>query len=344
MFAAGRVSACGRLGAAVITCRIYRDGELQDEAPFDPALLATSRDGSGRIWVDVVDPSDEELHTLQRELGLHELAVEDSRSWGQRAKVDFYPEHLFLVAHGLDLASDAELVDREVHVFAAGRSFIVTIRREPRFEFDRAKARVSTAAHLSEEGIGHLLYLLLDEIVDGYLDTIDRFEDLADDIEEAVAQAEDRDDAETSRSISRRIFHLRQRVVRFRRVAGPMREVVDLLLETPSIATPPLVPYYRDILDHVIRTMELADNVRDLLTSARELQLAQVTNRLNVVTKQLSAWAAIILIPTLIAGIYGMNFDDIPELGWAYGYPFALAIMGLSALLLYWVFRRRHWL
>jgi magnesium transporter len=123
-----------------------------------------------------------------------------------------------------------------------------------------------------------------------------------------------------------------------------MREVLDLLLETPTIVTPPLMPYFRDVMDHVIRTMELTDNVRDLLTSTRELQLAQVSNRTNVVMKQLTAWAAIILVPTLVAGIYGMNFRHMPELDWVYGYPLAIATMLVAAYLLYRSFRKREWL
>src|SRR6185503_18926055 len=145
-------------------------------------------------------------------------------------------------------------------------------------------------------------------------------------------------------TLAQTIFRLRQQVVRFRRLSSPMRGVVDLLLETPTIVTEPLQPYFRDVQDHVIRTIELTDNVRDLLSSARELQLAQVSNRLNVVMKKLTAWAAIILIPTLIAGIYGMNFRHMPELEWTFGYPLALAVMAGSAGVLYWIFRKRDWL
>jgi magnesium transporter len=204
--------------------------------------------------------------------------------------------------------------------------------------------RLESAPDLSKEGIGFLLYLMLDEIVDGYLDVIDRFEDAADDIEDDVATEEEGSEGAATRSLAQRIFRVRQRVVRFRRLAAPMREVVDLLIETPEIVTPALLPYFRDVLDHVIRMTELSDNVRDLLTSARELQLAQVANRQNVVTKQLTSWAAIILIPTLIAGIYGMNFRHMPELDWKFGYPFALALMGGAAFLLYRSFRKREWL
>jgi magnesium transporter len=328
----------------VITCRVYHDGSLKQEKPFEARTIEAARDADQRVWIDVVDPTDDELTELQAKLGLHELAIDDSRHWGQRAKVDFYPQHLFLVAHGIDQDEQGELVDREVHLFAGQGLYVATVRREPRFDFAKVAVRLESAPDLSKEGIGFLLYLMLDEIVDGYLDVIDRFEDSADDIEDDVATEEEGSEGAATRSLAQRIFRLRQGVVRFRRLAVPMREVVDLLIETPAIVTPALLPYFRDVLDHVIRMAELSDNVRDLLTSARELQLAQVANRQNVVMKQLTAWAAIILIPTLIAGIYGMNFRHMPELDWAIGYPFALGLMAGAAFLLYRSFRKREWL
>jgi magnesium transporter len=328
----------------VITCRVYREGVLQEQASFSEEVVERARAAGDHIWVDVVDPAEGELLSLQLALGLHELAVEDSLRWDQRSKVDFYDDHVLLVAHGLRLDEHDQLVDSEVHVFAGQGLYVVTVRRAPLFDFRKAAGRVRAEAHVHPGGIGLLLYVLVDEIVDGYLDTIERLEDLADDIEEEVSDDEAASDPEASRELSRRIFELRQRTVRFRRAAAPMREVADLLLETPEIATPPLVPYYRDVIDHVIRALELTDNVRDLLTSARELQLAQASNRLNVVMKQLSAWAAIILIPTLIAGIYGMNFRHMPELSWGFGYPLAIGTMALAAFALYRVFKRRDWL
>jgi magnesium transporter len=128
-----------------------------------------------------------------------------------------------------------------------------------------------------------------------------------------------------------------------RRAVAPMREVLDMLTEESSIVTPALMPYYRDVQDHVIRSIELIDNVRELLSSALEARLVQASNRLNVVMKQLSAWAAIILIPTLIAGIYGMNFRHMPELDWRLGYPFSLGVMAVSAFALYRIFKKRDW-
>ena len=245
------------------------------------------------------------------------------------------------MSHGLTLDAANDLSDSEVHLFARQGVFVITVRRQPMLDFGPAIKRMQREQEMEHEGIGFILYLLLDEIVDGYLDTIDRLEDLSDDIEERVS-AEDEEAA--SEGLAQDIFHLRQTVVRFRRLAVPMREVLDLLMEAKGIVTPTLTPYYRDVLDHTIRTTELMDNIRDLLTAARELQLAQVSNRLNVVMKKVTSWGAIILLPTLIAGIYGMNFRNMPELSWTIGYPLALGLMAVSAFLLYRGFKKRDWL
>ncbi len=329
-----------------VTCRVFRDGRLEEEVLFDPGLVESARRDGARVWLDAVDPTEEELVALQRTLGLHELAVEDTQHWGQRSKVEFYPdaEHLFLVAHGLTLDERDELVDSELHLFAGKHFYVATVRRPPLFDFANTHERLTVETHLSREGIGYLLYLLLDEIVDGYLDAVDALEDRSDDIEDAVSTQEEGEAGDAARQLAQRIFRLRRQVVRFRRLAAPMRETVDLLLEDERVVPPPLAPYFRDVLDHVIRTVELTDNVRDLLTSARELQLSQISNRLNVVMKQVTSWAAIILIPTMIAGIYGMNFRHMPELSWRLGYPAALATMLVAAFLLYRAFKKRDWL
>jgi magnesium transporter len=353
MFAGGAPARAGAVGGVgieqgaalryaqepVITSRIYRDGAFEKEVPFEPAAVEACRAaGDRRIWIDVVDPSLQELALVQRTLGLHELSVEDSTRWGQRPKVEFYPDYVFVVLHGLRLGAGDELVDSELHLFAGQKFYLLTIRREPLFEFPGAIARAGRTSAIAHEGIGFHLYLLLDEVVDDYLDVIDRLEDLADDVEERVF----RDDGASD--LQEDLFRLKRRVVRFRRAVAPMREVLDLLAEEGDIVTPPLAPYYRDVEDHVIRSIELTDNIRELLSSALETRLVQTSNRQNIVMKQLSAWAAIILIPTLVAGIYGMNFRRMPELDWWLGYPFALTVMGATALVLFRVFRRRDWL
>jgi magnesium transporter len=323
----------------VITSRLIRDGVLQDEGAFDPADVERCRtNDADRIWVDVVDPTDEDLSLLQRTFGLHELSIEDSRRWGQRSKVEFYPDYVFLVAHGISIDDAGDLADSELHVFAGERFYLVTIRRSPRLEFRRALERIRRGSPLASEGIAYQLYLILDEVVDDYLDVVDALEDRADDVEERVFGDDD------SRELQATLFAMKRRVIAFRRAVAPMREVLDQLTEQGGLVTQPLEPYYRDVQDHVIRTIELIDNIGELLRSSLEVRLVQASNRLNVVMKQLTAWAAIILIPTLIAGIYGMNFEHMPELGWRFGYPFALALMLVSAFVLYRMFRRRDWL
>ena len=325
----------------MITCRHYREGVLEDETPFDPSEVAAARKAGTRVWLDAIEPTDEELKHLQDSFGLHQLSIEDSSRWGQRSKVEFYPEYVFVVSHGLKLDEGDELADSEVHLFARQGVYVITVRRKPVLDFEPAIKRMQGEQGMQHEGVGFILYLLLDEIVDGYLDTIDRLEDLSDDIEERVS-AEDAE--EGSEGLAQDIFRLRQTVVRFRRLASPMREVLDRLMEAEGIVTPTLAPYYRDVLDHTIRVTELMDNIRDLLTAARELQLAQVSNRLNVVMKKVTSWGAIILLPTLIAGIYGMNFRNMPELSWTIGYPLALGIMAAAAFMLYRGFKKRDWL
>jgi magnesium transporter len=322
----------------VITSRIYRDGRLQEEKDFDAAAVEACRAAGQRIWIDVVEPTDQELGLLQATLGLHELSVEDSRRWGQRAKVEFYPDYVFIVLHGIGIDEGDELVDSELHLFAGQRFYLLTIRRTPLFDLRRAAERAARNPETAEEGIGFHLHLLLDEVVDGYLNVVDRLEDLSDEAEERVFHDDE------SEGLQEELFRLKRKVVGLRRAVSPMREVLDLLAEDADIVTPKLQPYYRDVQDHVIRCIELIDNIRELLSSALEARLAQASNRLNLVVKQLSGWAAIILIPTLIAGIYGMNFKHMPELAWRYGYPFSIGLMLVSGFVLYRVFKRNDWL
>lgn len=290
-----------------------------------------------RVWLDLESPDEAELGLLKDEFGLHPLAIEDASKGGQRAKVEPYEDHVFLVLHALRLEEDARLSSSEVHAFA-GHRFLITIRFAPVLDLAPIIERWDRQPELTSEGAGFLLYALLDVVVDGYFDVVDRLDDLADELEDRVFAEEPDPEVQGT------IFRLKRQVAEVRRLVTPMRRVPDLLLEEPGLVTPLLAPYYRDVADHVVRVLESIDTIRELLTSALEAQLSQVSNRLNVVMKKLTAWAGIVLVPTLIAGIYGMNFTDMPELRWQLGYPFALGIMAASALALYVVFKRRDWL
>lgn len=320
----------------VVTCRLYRSGTLAEDG-FDPARVSDHlEDPDSLVWLDLEDPTDEELALIEEEFALHPLAVEDARHRGQRPKVEVFDKYFFLVMHAVQL-KDGELRDQEVHAFV-GPNYLVTLRYAPAFDLKPVLRRWERQQELTKEGGGFLLYALLDEVVDGYFNVVERFEDDSESVEEQVFADETRTDTQE------RIFRLKKQVIEFRRLVMPLREVLDLLEGEPRVVTATLAAYYRDVADHIIRVLEFIDNVRELLTTALEAYLSQVSNRLNMVMKQLTSWAAIILVPTLIAGIYGMNFRHMPELNWLLGYPFALGLMAASAFTLYTVFRRRGWL
>ena len=321
----------------MLTCHAFRGAVAWGE-DCDPERAAELlADPDVRLWVDARDPEPEELELLRKQFGLHPLSIEDAIHWNQRSKVEIFERYFAVVVHGIRLDEHDELVDAEIHLFAGDR-FFITVRARQAFDLQPVRERVRRSPELIGTAGSFFLYALLDEVVDGYLTVVERLEDLSDEIEDRVFQ----DDGESTAQAE--IFRLKRRVVAFRRIVVPLREVVDLVQEQPGFVTPVLAPYYRDVLDHVLRTIEFIDNIRDLLTTALEAQLAQVSNRLNVVMKKLTSWAAIVLVPTLIAGIYGMNFRHMPELDWTFGYPFALGTMLVAALLLYRGFRKRGWL
>jgi magnesium transporter len=325
----------------MLEVRLYRNGLPSD----DPIELNEAEellgDEDAFVWLDAVDPSDEELGEIGRVFGLHPLTIEDAKHRHQRPKVELFEDYAFMVLRPVAIRDD-ELHDDEMHAFV-GRRFIGTIRYEPHpHPIDHARVRWERQADLlAKEGGGFAAYALIDEVVDEYLSTVETLEDRADVLQDDVF-ADPPSDGGTE--LQERIFRLKRAVVRLRRDVTPLRSGLDLIQEEPKIAGSPLQPYYRDVTEHVIRVSELADNIRDLLTSLLEVRVSQLSNRMNEIMKKLSAWAGIILVPTLIAGIYGMNFRDMPELGWAFGYPLAIGSMTICGGVLYAVFKKKGWL
>jgi magnesium transporter len=320
-----------------VTCRLYRDGVVAEEAVDPDRISDLLEEPDALVWLDLEDPSEQDVQMLERQFSLHPLALEDTLHRGQRAKVEAYEDHYFLVVHAMRL-DQGELIDSEVHVFA-GRGFLVTVRFPPAFDMTSVERRWEKLGALAAEGGGGLLYTLLDEIVDDYFQIVELLEDESEEVEEAVFSEVPVPD------LQERMFLLKKRVVLFRRRVLPLREVLDLIGEEAGLVTDRLRPYYRDVADHVLRVLEFIDGVRDLLTTGLEAHLSQISNRLNQVMKKLTSWAAIILVPTLIAGIYGMNFiRPFPRFGNPYGFWIAVGMMVVSGGVLYWIFRRRDWL
>jgi magnesium transporter len=320
---------------------VFTQGRRSDErVDVSQARALAARDGT-LIWLDVVEPDRRELEAIAAQFGLHPLTLEDAEERRQRSKVELYDEYAFVVLRPVSFHrdEDAGFLEHEMHV-VAGPGYVVTIRFAPEWSLDSTIARWEQKENTFDSAFA--LYVLIDEVVDCYLGAIETLEDQTDDLEDAVFEQEDAPDGRAR--IQQRLFRLKRQTVRLRRFAMPLRQGIDLIQEQPALADDHLVPYLRDVMDHVIRVLELADNVRDILTSLLEVRVAQAANRLNEVMKKLTAWAGIILVPTLIAGIYGMNFDHLPELHWLFGYPFALGLMALSALMLYLTFKRNDWL
>jgi magnesium transporter len=320
--------------------RVFRDGVVQDErvAVEDMGRVCDALGDGEWLWVDQVDPGPEDVRLLQRQLRLHDLAVEDVEHRGQRPKVEVFLGHLFVVLRPLSWGRKA-LNESELFLFASPR-FLVTLRFSPAFDLEPATKRWPVLSQLAP-GTGSALYAIMDEVTDDYLEVIEDLEDRADRLEgEVFREVHPRDRAK----LQYEVLKLRRESVKLRRHAVPTRQAADRLMDESELMTEKLRPYLRDVTDHLLRVIELTDGVREILTTIVDIRMAQAANQLNEVMKKLTAWAGIILVPTLIAGIYGMNFRHMPELSWQVGYPLSLGLMAVSAIVLYVFFRRRDWL
>jgi magnesium transporter len=326
-----------RSGSMSVSGRLYRDGH-PDPQPVDLGTVGDVCHQPGTlVWLDVASPTNEDIEVLRAQFGFHELALEDSVNPHQRPKIEQYDDYFFCVAYGVSVANE-RLVKHEVAMFISGQ-YLVTVRKDPALDLQPVLVRWDTHPQTLREGAGALLYMLLDEIVDDYFKAVDALEERSEDVEESVlADSADSD-------IQSRIFLLKKDLIGLRRIVTPLRDVLDVLQrQIVPVVTMPLEPYYRDVYDHVLRVTDLIETLRDTLSNALDAHLSAVSNRLNEVMKTLTSWAAIILVPTFVAGVYGMNFDHMPELHWRYGYLGAVGVMALSAVLLYRMFKRRRWL
>lgn len=320
--------------------RCYRDGVLADQDfPLTQVTLHL-RQPDTLVWIHLASAGGGgELAQLADELGLHELAVEDATNPRQRPKLDLYPDHLFLSAYAVEFEPrSAGLRTREIAAFVTSRT-LITVSKDDGFEMDPVLARWDDAPDRSKHGVGFLLHGLLDCLADGYSDVVEVLDGEVEDLEEELFDPRDRQD------VQRRSFALRKSLVRLRRVVLPMREVLSTLQRPglPVLDDDGMNPYFQDVSDHVLRAVEWSDSLRDQLTSILDTSLTIQGNRLNVTTKKVTGYAAIIAVPTAITGFYGQN---VPYPGFSQHsgfYASTVLMVGLSALL-YYLFRRNDWL
>jgi magnesium transporter len=319
--------------------RLYRDGRLELEG-FPLADISNYLvDEAVTIWLDLRDPDRDDLDVLSEEFGLHPLAVEDAVYEHERPKLDRYGSHLFLTAYGarLDMAS-GKLATSELSAFVTKQA-LITVRKDDGLDIGAVVERWDASPDLARFGVGFLLYGLLDYIVDGHFETVQS-------MDEAVESLEDQLFATTPQSldVQRRSFELRKSLVLLRRIVLPMREIVNTLLRPDlKVVAEDLMPYYHDLYDHVLRATEWTESLRDLVTSILETNLTIQGNRLNIITKKVTGWAAIIAVPTAITGYFGMNVP-YPGFGKMAGFVLSVAFIIVAGLVLYLIFKRKDWL
>lgn len=300
------------------------------------------------LWLDAENPTEEELALLAEEFGLHPLVVEDLTKQHQRPKIDTYDELYFLVCYDVDYLEETDEIDEHELAVCIGKNFLVTVHWEPIEEIAEVATRFRRNTAEIERGVAVLLYSLLDTIVDHYFPVVDRIGERIEELEGAVFETKGLDNREGMQDI----FRLKRELIDLRRTIAPERDAMAVLArrELPIVSAAS-AHYFQDLYDHVLRVTEAIDVYRDLLSgvldsylSVNSNSLALAANDLNVILKRLTSTSIILMSVTLIAGIYGMNFDNMPELRTEYGYFVTLGGMALLAVGLYRFFKHKDWL
>lgn len=290
------------------------------------------------VWADVTDPTSGDFAELAEEFGFHHLSIEDCQNQHQRPKIEEYQGYYFIVLYEAELAGPNDRLElRELNIFL-GKNYLVTVHSRPIRAIETAKRLWREWIDRSDLGSGLLSYLLIDAIVDDYLPLLDVISDRMDDLEDSIFGVFRAESIEE-------IFTIKKKLLYLRRAVTPLRDVFNTLLrrEQPIFAREIYV-YFQDVFDHLIRVADTIDTLRDMLGSTMDAYLSVSGNRMNMIMKRLTSISTILMSVTLIAGIYGMNFDKMPELGWRYGYVFALLGMVGVGLALYIYLKKVEWL
>ena len=320
----------------IVHCVAYADGRNVGEVPIEGIREALQVENQF-IWLGLYEPSEALLRQIQQVFGLHDLAVEDAFAAHQRPKLEEYGENLFVVLRTVPGRQD-DLDFGETHIFVGPR-YVISVRHRSAISYLPVRARCETTPHLLRKGPGFVLYALMDFIVDRYFPLIDDIEEKLEGLEEEIFGGN------ATRGTTERIYDLKRQLVALRRAISPLVEVCHRLVRFDITTVPAETQvYFRDVYDHTIRINEAVDNLRELLSAALEAHLSLTSVAQNDVMKKLAAWAAILAVPTLIAGVYGMNFAFMPELHWHFGYPVVMGTTAALCGLLYYQFKRIDWL
>jgi magnesium transporter len=323
----------------IVDCAVYENGTRRaGELPLDDAYEA-GRDGDNAfVWIGLHEPTEREFESVRTEFDLHDLAVEDAIKAHQRPKLENYGDTLFLVLKTARYNDAAEDVDFGEILLFVGSTFVVSVRHGDASALHQVREEVERRDDLLSCGTGAVLHAIVDRVVDDYVPVVEGLDNDIEEVEREVFSPQRRNAAE-------RIYKLKREVLAFHRSTAPLIDPLSRLAKEPH----PLVHedirrYFDDVHDHLLRVVDEVDNSSALLTSGLQANLAQVAVQQNEDVRRISAWVAIAAANTLIAGIYGMNFEHMPELTWQLGYPLAIGVMVVVGALLYWRFRRAGWL
>ena len=322
----------------VIDCASYAQGERV--ATVEIADISEELKHEDRfVWVGLYEPDEKLLGEIQEEFGLHDLAIEDAHLAHQRPKLEQYENCLFVVLRTAQLVGDPQHVEfGETHLFVGPR-YVVSVRHGSMRSHVGLRARCEASQRLLAKGPGFVLYALMDFVVDQYFPLVEALEEKVVELEEVIFGEK------FIQETTSRIYHLKRELLSIKRAVSPLVDVCSRLMRFDLDLIPEdTKPYFRDVYDHAIRINEMVDTLRELLATALDANLSIISVSQNKDTKRLAGWAAIIAAPTAIAGIYGMNFQFMPELGWRYGYAVALGIMAVVCSGLWLGFKRSGWL
>ncbi|WP_028660910.1 magnesium and cobalt transport protein CorA [Nocardioides insulae] len=322
----------------IVDSGLYRGGRriVPSTAPHRiPDLRAGVREPGDFVWLGLHDPGEDEVARVAEEFELHPLAVEDALSAHQRPKLEQYGDTLFLVLKTLRYAADDTVETGEISVFL-GKDFVVTVRHGPGMPLGAARAALDGRIATGGLGPSAAVHAVVDLVVDGYLEVVADLMTDVDEVETSVFSPQRTKD-------STRIYTLRRELAEVRRAVQPLLEPIQRFASGGVYVDAGVEPFFRDVLDHLTRAADTVDSLETLLSGAFDAHLAQLSLQQNEDMRRISAGAALIVVPTLIAGVYGMNFRVMPELDWAFGYPYALILMAATVVGLWIFFRRSGW-
>ena len=328
----------GAAASGIVDCALYETGVRKGgRVPMEVALDAAREVGDGFVWIGLHEPTAAEFAEVARRFGLHPLAVEDAVHAHQRPKLEVYGDIVFVVLKTVRYVDSTEVVDIGELMLFLGAKFVVAVRHGSASPLTEVRRSLEANPELLRAGPSAVLYAVADHVVDDYSLVVEQIAEDIDEIESAVFSSPE--------NVTERLYKLKREVLEFRRAVRPLTRPLERITHGEiRLLDPRTIDYFRDVHDHLLKAAEQVDSFDELLSGALSANLAQIQMRDNEDMRKITAWVAILAANTLVAGVYGMNFEVMPELTWSLGYPMALALMLVISVVLYRGFKRNHWL